>query len=98
MGDALGLFKPVFALLQIARHHLQGFLGTLAISDVLDCTVEVGGAARLVFLHSTSTVQDAHFATGTNNAVFHVVARTAAKAPLRLSKNKIAIFRMDHLS
>ena len=34
MSNPLGFFKLSFAVLQVARHQLQGFLGAFAIFDV----------------------------------------------------------------
>ena len=76
---------------------LKRFLRALSVGNVLDCPVEVRGSARLVFLYSTRTVEDAHFAAGTNDAVFHVIAHTTSNGLLLFSKNTVPIFRMDHL-
>src|ERR1700722_10295659 len=42
MGVALGLFKFGFAVLQIVRHQLQGFLGAFAIFNVGEGSVPSG--------------------------------------------------------
>src|ERR1700756_1894563 len=64
-------------------------LRALAISDVLDCTVEVGGSARLVFPKNTRTIEDAHFAAGTNDAMFHVIVHTTSNGLLLFAKNML---------
>src|SRR6266852_2992225 len=82
MGKALPLAEIELAL-------LKRLISVLAISDVLDCTVEAGGLARLVFLYSARTIEDAHFAAGTDDAVFHVIPHTTSNDLLLFSKNTV---------
>src|SRR5258706_10434202 len=91
IGKALPLSEIKFVF-------LKRLLCALAISDVLDCTVEVGGSARLVFLYSTRTVEDAHFAPGTNDAVFHVIAHTSSIGLLLFTKITVTLYRMIHVT
>src|SRR5580692_403708 len=90
VGKALPLSEIKLTLLK----HL---LCALALSDVLDCTVEAGGLAPLVFLYSARTIEDAHFAAGTDDAVFHVIPHTTSNDLLLFSKNTVPIFSMDPL-
>src|ERR1700730_16661897 len=91
MSEALSFAEIKLAL-------LQGFLGTLAVRDVLDRTKHFIRSARGVSFYCAQTVDSADFAVGTNDTMFSDRARFTMKRLLSCPKNKLAIFGMDHFA
>src|SRR5205085_12538722 len=77
---------------------LMRLLGSLAVGNVLDRTVHLEGPPRRVFLHIALTMHRPHFATGTNDSVFHVRAQSSSKGFLGHSEYNFQIFGMNHFS
>src|ERR1700732_4037805 len=91
MSEALSFAEIKLAL-------LQGFLGALAVSDVLDSTKHFIRSPRCVSFHGAQTVDSAHFPTGANDAMFSVRAHFAMKGHLSCPEDKLSIFRVDHFA
>src|SRR5580693_6071409 len=91
MSEALSFAEIKLAL-------LQGFLGALAVRDVLDRTKHFIRSARGVSFYCAQTVDSADFAVGTNDTMFSDRARFTMKRLLSCAKNKLAIFGMDHVA
>src|ERR1700722_11910213 len=98
MGDALAFFKLGFALLQIPRHQLQGFLGAFAIFDVRESSVPPHNLCMPVSKWDTTHQKPPIFpVSGATEPrlVFEKLSGCDSDAPLFGMAHKI--FRMDRV-
>src|ERR1700730_17473129 len=105
VGQALRLGEVCLLSLQLPRYFpkiklgsLQGLLGALAVSDVLDSTKHFIRSSRCVSFHGAQTVDSAHFPIGAKDAMFSVRAHFAMKGLLSCPEDKLSIFRVDHFA
>src|SRR6202040_1869081 len=100
MSEALSFAEIKLAL-------LQGFLGTLALSNVLDCAEQFVGPPRCISLRiawhrapalGSYAVDCAHFPIGTNDPKFSVGTHSGKKVLVYSPVERPAIFRVDHLA
>src|ERR1700726_949607 len=98
MSEALSFAEIKLAL-------LQGFLGALAVSNVLHGTEQFVGLSRCVSLRiawhrapalGRYAVECAHFSIGTNNPKFSLGAHSGKKVLVYSPVERLAIFRVDH--
>src|SRR5580658_5209094 len=98
MSEALSFAEIKLAL-------LQGFLGALALGNVLDGAEQFAGLSRRVSLRiawrhapavGSHAVDCAHFSVRTNDPKFSVGAHSGHKILVHSSVERLAIFRVDH--
>src|SRR5580692_12522102 len=98
MSEALSFAEIKLAL-------LQGFLGALAVRDVLHGAEQFVGPSRCVSLriawHRTpalrrQAVECAHFSIGTNNPKFSLGAHSGKKVLVYSPVERLSIFRVNH--
>src|SRR5580658_1496213 len=105
VSEALRLCQVCLLSLQLLRHFpqiklgsLQGLLGALAVSDVLDSTKHFIRSPRCVSFHGAQTVDSPHFPIGAQDAMFSVRAHFATEGLLSCPEDKLSIFRVDHFT